>query len=98
MRDSSSPANLGELLGESAEKSKLSMKDLPELLGEKMPEMPMNRVGHYRLMQALKQRFGAGYRNIPMIQGILKEFEDNMNTENIIKMNMKGRTNANNNK
>ena len=91
MREQGSPAKLGELLGESSHKSQLTMKDLPELLGEKMPEMPMNRVGKYRLTQALKNRFGLGYRNIPMIQGILKEFDDNMKVDNVVKMNMKGR-------
>ncbi len=92
MRESGSPAKLGELLGaESSDKKQLSMEDLPELLGEKMPDLPLNRVGHYRLMQSLKQRFGAGYRNIPMIQGIISEFEQKMKDENVIKMNMRGR-------
>ena len=89
MRESGSPAKLGELLGESGTKSNLSMKDLPELLGEKMPELPLNRVGMHRLMQALKNRFGVGYRNVPMIQNIMKEFKQNMNDQSIIQMNKK---------
>lgn len=92
MRESQAPAKLGELLGEDAgEKSHLSLEDLPEILGEKMPEMPLNRVGKYRLLNALKNRFGAGYRNVPMVSGIIKEFEQKMNDENVIRLNKKGR-------
>lgn len=91
MREAGKPAKLGELLGKSGEKQDLSLEDLPELLGEKLPELPMNRVGKYRLMNALKQRFGAGYRNVPMVSKILSEFEQRVNDENIIRMNRKGR-------
>ena len=91
MRKASTPASLGELLGKAASKSKLSIEDLPELLGEKMPELPLNRVGKYRLLNALKLRFGNGYRNIPMIKDILNEFDSKVNDENIIRMNKKGR-------
>jgi len=91
MRESGSPAKLGELLGSSAEKQDLSLEDLPELLGEKMPDMPLNRVGKYRLVNALKQRFGPGFRNVPMVSKIISEFEQKMNDENIIRMNKKGR-------
>lgn len=90
MREAGKPAKLGELLGKSAEKTEISLKDLPELLGEQMPEMPLNRIGKYRLMQALKIRFGAGYRNLPMIKNLMHEFDEEMNVENIVKMNKKG--------
>jgi len=91
MRQPGSPARLGELLGEEASsKQSLGLEDLPDILGEKMPELPLNRVGKYRLINALKQRFGVGFRNIPMVSGIIKEFEQQMDDENIIRMNRKG--------
>lgn len=91
MRSANKPAALGELLGKSAEKGNLSLKDLPELLGEKMPDMPMNRIGKFRLINALSQRFGPGFRNIPMVSNIIKEFDSQMNDENVIRQNRKGR-------
>ena len=92
MRAEGKPAALGELLGSAAGKSELGLKDLPELLGEKMPELPMNRIGKFRLINALSQRFGPGFRNIPMVSGIIKEFDNQMNDENVIRQNKKGRT------
>lgn len=91
MRAESKPAALGELLGKSAEKGELGFKDLPELLGEKMPDLPMNRIGKFRLINALSQRFGPGFRDIPMVSNILKEFDSKVNDENVIRQNKKGR-------
>jgi len=85
-RSSSKPASLAELLGKTDGQS-LGLSDLPKLLGEKMPEMPHNRVGRYRLNNALKLRFGPGYKNIPGIKNILSEFDSHVETENIVKMN-----------
>lgn len=91
MRQAGKPAALGELLGSAANKSELGLKDLPELLGEKMPDLPMNRIGKFRLINALSQRFGPGFRNIPMVSNIIKEFDSQMNDENVIRQNKKGR-------
>lgn len=91
MREAGKPANLGELLGSSSKKIELTLKDLPELLGEKMPDLPMNRIGKFRLINALSQRFGPGFKNIPMISNIIKEFDSQMKDENIIRQNKKGR-------
>ena len=85
MRSSQKPATLAELLGKDVEH--LSLKDLPKILGEKMPDMPANRIGRYRLNNALKIRFGPGYKNIPGVKNILSDFDKNMETENIVKMN-----------
>jgi hypothetical protein len=95
MREAGKPAKLGELLGKSADKEDMGLKDLPELLGEQMPDMPMNRLGKYRLMQALKIRFCAGYRNLPMIKNLIHEFDEEMKIENVVKMNKKGYDNGN---
>lgn len=91
MRESGSPASLGELLGKSASKQDMGLKDLPEILGEKMPELPLNRIGEFRLMNALSQRFGPGFRDIPMVGKIIKEFNEQVKTENVVRMNKKGR-------
>jgi len=90
MRSAGKPASLGELLGKKSEN--LSLKDLPSLLGEKMPEMPFNRIGKYRLSNALKLRFGLGYKNIPGIKSILEEFDANVETENTVKKNLEARS------
>ena len=91
MREAGSPASLGELLGKSAEKQDLNLEDLPQILGEKMPELPKNRIGKFRLVNALQNRFGNGYRNIPMVSKIIKQFDDEVELENTIRMNKKGR-------
>ena len=92
MRSSEKPASLGELMGGKASQAKeMSLEDLPELLGEKMPELPKNRIGKFRLIGALQQRFGNGYMNIPMIKNIVKQFDDEVELENTIRMNKKGR-------
>jgi len=95
MRPANAPASLGELLG-SASKEKspndFSLEDLPELLGEKMPEMPKNRLGRFRLINALQQRFGNGYSNIPGVKKIISQFDQEIETENTIRLNKKGRS------
>lgn len=78
---------MGELMGKAGGKSNLSLKDLPEILGEKMPELPKNRLGKMRLLNALQVRFGPGYNNIPMVSGILKEFDQEVELENVLRAN-----------
>ncbi len=90
MRSSQKAVSLNELLGKTSDRE-IGMKDLPKILGEKMPDMPKNRVGRYRLMQALKVRFGPGFRNIPGVKNIIHEFDEEVKTENIIKMNLEAR-------
>ena len=92
MRSADKPASLGELLGGEADQGEMSVKDLPKLLGEKMPELPRNRIGKFRLVSALQQRFGPGYGNIPHISKILKEFDDEVELENVVRQNKKGRS------
>lgn len=97
MRQAEKPASMNELMGEKNEgkaENDFCLADLPELLGEKMPELPTNRVGRYRLTQALKLRFGPGFKNIPGIKNILSEFDAKIADENVIRMNMKGRQNG----
>jgi len=69
---------LNEMMGKRGQKAaakKLSLDDLGELLGEKMPKLEFHPVGRLRLTSALRNRFGDGYRNLPGIDDILKEFD-----------------------
>ena len=71
-------ASLGELMGSAggkAEKRNLTLDDLGEILGERLPKMEFSPVGRLRLTSALRQRFGDNYRHLPGIEGILKEFD-----------------------
>jgi hypothetical protein len=89
-RSADKPASLAELLGKTAG-SKMTAADLPKLLGEKMPELPRNRVGRFRLMNALKMRFGQGFKNIPGIKDVIEDFDKDVEVENIVKMNLEAR-------
>lgn len=79
------PATLGEVLGKKAQIS--GLKDLPDILGEKMPEMEFNEVGRLRLLKSLKGRFGEGFRNLPGITGVIKEFDTEMRFRSAIRKN-----------
>ena len=71
--------SLGELMGSAGGKAKkrnLTLDDLGELLGERLPKLEYSPVGRMRLTSALRQRFGDNYRHLPGIEGILKEFDD----------------------
>ncbi len=87
MREAGKPATLAELMGKQDNMADLGLKDLPNLLGEQMPELPKNRIGKFRLLNALSQRFGPGYKNLPMVSKILKEFDDEIELENVIRLN-----------
>lgn len=87
MREAGKPATLAELMGKQSENSDLSLKDLPEMLGEQMPDLPKNRIGKFRLMSALAQRYGPNFRNLPMVSKIIKEFDSEIETENVIRLN-----------
>lgn len=66
--------SLHELMGKSGGKD-LTLDHLGDLLGERMPKLEFNPVGRLRLTTALRNRFGDGYKNLPGIEGILKEFD-----------------------
>lgn len=66
--------SMNEVMGK-AGAQKITLERLPEILGEKMPRLPLNRVGKVRLIQALRNRYGASYRNLPGVSDVLKEFE-----------------------
>lgn len=78
-------ASLAELMGSKAAGSGgLSLKQLPEVLGDAMPELPRNAVGRYRLIRALQQRFGDNFRALPGVSSVVKEFDDEVDLDNKI--------------
>ncbi len=88
MRDAKHAANLGELMGEGFEhRTSLTLEDLPKLLGAKMPQLSYDRVGKLRLINALHQRFGPGFQNIPGVAGIMDHFNKELETESLVRMN-----------
>lgn len=68
-------ASLHELMGKSGGKD-LSLNDLGELLGDRMPRLEFTPVGRMRLTTALRNRFGDNYRQLPGIDRIMKEFDE----------------------
>lgn len=63
-------------MGKTGDKGgKLSLDDLPDLLGEGMPELKFHALGRVRLINALRNRFGDGYRSVPGISALLGEFD-----------------------
>lgn len=70
-------------MGKSGGKARL--EDLPELLGDGMPKLPRNLVGKNRLLNALRNRFGSSYRNLPGVGDILKEFDSEVSFEHKVK-------------
>ena len=66
---------MGSRGGDQKSGRKLSLDDLGDLLGEKMPKLEFHPVGRLRLTNALRNRFGDSYRNLPGIDDIMKEFD-----------------------
>lgn len=79
------PTTLNELMGKKASLEGLS--DLPAVLGEKMPEMEFSAVGRMRLLKALRNRFGEGFRNLPGVSKVLSDFDSEMQLETTIRKN-----------
>lgn len=78
-------ASLAELMGitasRSGSKGGLTLEQLPEILGDSMPDLPKNAVGRHRLVRALQQRFGSNWRGLPGVSDIVKEFDGVVATE-----------------
>lgn len=68
---------LNELMGRSGSKAKkkLSLDDLSDLLGERMPKLEFSPVGRIRLITSMRNRFGDGWRNLPGIDDVMKDFD-----------------------
>lgn len=75
--------SLAELMGTKAAGSggKLSLSQLPGILGDAMPDLPKTAVGRHRLVRALQQRFGNNFRSLPGVKDLVKEFDDDIALE-----------------
>lgn len=70
--------SINELMGSSGESGKangMSLDSLKDLLGDRMPKLEFTPVGRLRLTTALRNRFGNGYRSLPGIDDIMREFD-----------------------
>jgi hypothetical protein len=67
--------------GEDAKKNGLDLHDLPDVLGEGMPKLEFHALGRIRLMRALQQRFGSGYRNVPGVSSVMQKFDEQAKLE-----------------
>lgn len=67
-------ASLGELIGKG--NNSVSLDNLGEVLGERMPELPRNAIGRNRLIQSLRHRFGDQFRNIPGVKQAIADFDE----------------------
>ncbi len=77
-------------MGEGYEhRTKLTLADLPGILGHKMPEITYDHVGRLRLHHALEQRFGKDYVNMPHIQDLLEQHAQAMHVNSAIMANRK---------
>ena len=87
-----SKVTLQEAMGKSADKAKqgsLSLDDLPDLLGERMPKLEYTRLGRLRLMRKMRDRFGPGFKSLPGMDGVMKQFDQEMgNNEDLHKAKM----------
>lgn len=59
----------------------LTLRQLPEILGDAMPDLPKSAVGRHRLIRSLQQRFGANFRSLPGIKELVCEFDKEMEFE-----------------
>ncbi len=80
--------SLGEIMGAKGGKECLTCDDLPDLLGEGMPKLEYTPVGRIRLLRAIRNRFGANFRNLPGIEDALKDFDEQA-THNVKLQQMK---------
>ena len=54
-------------------------------IGEDAPKLEPTKLGQYRLMMGLRNKYGANYRNIPGISEALKDFDLEVRYHKIMK-------------
>lgn len=70
---------LGELLrGNQKQQGMMDMSKHMDVFGEDIPDIELNSVGKFRLMQMLRHRFGANYKSFPKAREIVGQFEKEM--------------------
>jgi len=77
--------SLAEMMGSTAAKTgesgKLTLSQLPEILGDGCPDLPKNAVGRHRLIRSLQQRFGPNWRSLPGVKDLVSEFDGDVELE-----------------
>lgn len=53
----------------------LDMTPFKEALGADIPSFPLNKIGRYRLLQALRYKFGPGFKNVSGAVKLLNMFD-----------------------
>lgn len=51
------------------------MEVFKKVLGDDIPELPLNKIGRFRLLQALRRKFGITYRNVGQAKKLLDYFD-----------------------
>lgn len=79
----SKKTTLAEIMGSKASSlgGSLELHHLPDILGEAMPDLPKNQLGRHRLIRSLKQRFGANFRSLPGVSGLISQFDKEIEFE-----------------
>ena len=74
--------SLAEMMGSyGANKGKLTLDSLPNILGDGMPELPKTQVGRHRLVRSLQQRYGNNFRSLPGVKDLISEFDKHLDFE-----------------
>lgn len=72
--------SLAELMGSSGAGG-MQLSKLHEVLGHATPDLPRNAIGRHRLVTALHQRFGNGFRALPGVSDLMKQFDGEVEFE-----------------
>lgn len=87
-------ASKNELMGKMGSKTAFTMDDLPELIGDVIPDLPRDRVGRLRLQNLLQKRFGQTWHSYPGLKSLMEDFDKDMEVAMLIKANREGRKNG----
>lgn len=87
-------ASKNELMGKMGNKESYTMEDLPELIGDAIPDITRDRVGRLRLQHLLQKRFGVTWQSYPGLKSLMEDFDKDMEVATLIKANREGRKNG----
>lgn len=54
---------------------KLNLTPFRQVLGEDIPDLPLNKIGRFRLLQALRRKFGISFKNVGQAKKLLDMFD-----------------------
>lgn len=72
-------------------KTTMNTDPIKNVLGDKMPALTPDALGKYRLLSALKNKFGPTFRNHPDAQASIKHFEKEYNYFKTLRSTLSGR-------